>query len=238
MTDGPPAPQRPTARQVARSALHDVGRTVAQADLALAYAATVTVVTVLVLLQPAARQAEVLARLSGNLHNLGAEPLVSVLGSALVVENAVSLLLVVPLVVALAYLQRFVGRLGAVVIGLLGHVGAGLVVAAAVGWAIVHGVADDAQARVTDVGVSYVLATAMAFLVLAVPRRWRRTYLLATAAVWLVPAAITRTFTDLGHATALAIGLLLALVAARAVSASRRGGSGQEVRPRRAARSG
>lgn len=205
-----------------RDALRDVWRTVRRADLAIAYCAAVTAVTLWVQVQSPARQAEILDRVSSNLTNLRSEPLVSMLGSAFVVESVAGLTLVVQLLVVLAYLQRFVGRLASLVVGLAGHVGAGLVVAAALTTGIFHGFVDDSVAEATDVGVSYVMACAMGFLVLAVPPRWRWWYLAATALYWLLPGAFLRTFTDAGHATALTIGLLLALVASRAVAADHR----------------
>jgi len=222
MTDGQPVPGGQSRGDTIRAVLRDVGRTVAHADLAIAYCATVTVVTLIVMLQPEERTAEILARVSANLDNLRAEPLVSMLGSAFVVESIWGLALVVQLLVVLAYLQRFVGRLASVVVGLAGHVGAGLVVAAGLATGIFHGFVDESVAAATDVGVSYVMAEAMGFLVLAVPPRWRWWYLGATAVYWLLPGAIMRTFTDAGHASALTIGLLLALVAARAVAADHR----------------
>ena len=220
MTDGQAAPDRRPARLDLRAVLRDVGRTVASADLALAYCVTVTAVSLVVLLGPHAEV--ILERLSGNVENLLSDPLVSQLASALVVETVPGLALVVPLLVALAYLQRFVGRLASLVVGLAGHVGAGLVVAAGLSNGIFRGLVDEQLAEATDVGVSYVLASTTGFLVLAVPRRWRWWYVGAVAAFWLVPAAFTRTFTDAGHVSALVIGLLLALVAARTVAADRR----------------
>jgi hypothetical protein len=221
MTDARSAPGRRALGDVVPAVLRDVGRTVAHADLAIAYCATVTVVTLVVMLQPEERTAEILARVSGNLDNLRAEPVVSLLGSAFVVESLWGLVLVVQLLVVLAYLQRFVGRLASLVVGLAGHVGAGLVVAVGLATGIFHGFVDESVAQATDVGVSYVMACAMGFLVLAVPPPWRWWYLGATAAYWLVPGAITRTFTDAGHVSALVIGLLLALVSARSSHLSR-----------------
>ncbi|MEZ0448829.1 rhomboid-like protein [Cellulomonas sp. ICMP 17802] len=222
MTSGRPAPRRTGAGDMLRAALRDVGQTVAHADLALLYCATVTVVTIVVMLQPAERTAQILDRASGNLNNLRAEPLVAMFGSAFVVEGVSGLLLVLQLLVVLAYLQRFVGRLASLVVGLAGHVVAGLFVAVGVATGIFHGFVDESVAGATDVGVSYVMAACMGFLVLEIPQRWRWWYLGATAAYWLLPGTIDPTFTDVGHASALAIGLLLALVAARVVAADHR----------------
>jgi len=211
-------------RTLARGVLLDVWDTVKRADLAIAYCAVVTAVTLWVHAQAPERQAEILDQVSSNLDNLRSAPVASMLGSAFVVDSVVGLTLVVPLLVVLAYLQRFVGRLAAVVVGLAGHVGAGLVVALGLATGIFHGFVDESVAGATDVGVSYVMACAMGFLVLAVPPTWRWWYLAAAALYWLLPGAFLRTFTDAGHATALAIGLLLALVASRVVAADRRAG--------------
>ncbi|WP_051274966.1 rhomboid-like protein [Cellulomonas sp. URHD0024] len=211
---------RPVGALVGR-VLRDVWATVRRADLAIAYCAVVTVVTVWVHLQTPERQAEILARVSTNLVSLRAEPVVAMLGSALLVQSVWGLYLVVLLLVVLAYLQQFVGRLASLTIGLVGHVGASLVVALGLAAGIFHGVVDKSVATATDVGVSYVMACAMGFLTLAVPPRWRWWYLAAIAVYWLLPAA-TPTFTDAGHATSLTLGLLLAFVASRAVAADHR----------------
>ncbi|WP_426593187.1 rhomboid-like protein [Cellulomonas sp. McL0617] len=200
----------------------DVWRTVRRADLAIAYCVTVTLVTTWVFLQTPERQAEILSRVSTNLVSLRAEPVLAMLASALVVSSMWGLYLVAPLLVVLAYLQRFVGRLASLAVGLSGHVGASMVVALALASGISHGVIDESVSRATDVGVSYVMAGAMGFLVLAVPRRWRWWYMIPTALYWLLPGVIDLTFTDFGHATALGIGLLFAFVASRTVTADHR----------------
>ncbi len=146
MTDGPPAPSTPGTGDTVRRILRDVARTVAHADLALAYCGCVTVATVVVMLQSEERTAEILAEVSANLENLRAAPLVSMLGSAFVVESVWGLALVAQLLVVLAYLQRFVGRLASVVVGLAGHVGAGLVVAAGLATGIFRGFVDESVA--------------------------------------------------------------------------------------------
>jgi len=211
---------RPVGELVGR-VLRDVWATVRRADLAIAYCVVVTAVTTWVHLQTPERQTEILARVSTNLVSLRAEPVVAMLGSALLVQSMWGLYLVVLLLVVLAYLQRFVGRLASLTVGLIGHVGASLVVALGLTAGIFHGVVDESVATATDVGVSYVMACAMGFLTLAVPLRWRWWYLAATVAYWLLPAA-DPTFTDAGHATSLALGLLLALVASRTVAADHR----------------
>lgn len=202
--------------------LRGVWGTVKRADLAIAYCVVVAAVTTWVHLQTPERQAEILAHVSTNLVSLREQPVVAMLGSALLVQSMWGLYLVVLLLVVLAYLQAFVGRLAALVVGLVGHVGASLVVALGLAAGIFHGVVDKSVASATDVGVSYVMASAMGFLVLAVPRRWRWWYLAGTTLYWLSPLVAGVTFTDAGHASALVLGLLMALVSSRVLAADRR----------------
>ena len=166
------------------------------------------------------RTAEILAQVSTNLDNLRAAPLASMLGSAFVSRAS----WVSPSSRPCSSCWPTCSRssvASSVVVGLAGHVGAGLVVAVGLATGIFHGFVDESVAEATDVGVSYVMACAMGFL--SSPCHGagsggtsRRRPVLACA------GAFTRTFTDAGHATALAIGLLLALVASRAVASDHR----------------
>ncbi len=202
-----------------RHALADAARTVRRADLAIAYCGVVTVLTVVLnVIDPETKQ-RIVAETSSNLDNLRDHPVQSLLASAFVVPRPIGLVLVAMLLVVLAYAQRFIGRAGALVVGLTGHIGATVIVAMALQSGIFHDLVDPSVRDDVDVGVSYVLACTMAFLTLFVPSRRRWVWSVALAVYWLLPAAIERSFTDAGHATALAIGWLLAFVCWRAVTA-------------------
>jgi hypothetical protein len=73
-----------------------------------------------------------------------------------------------------------------------------------------------------DVGISYVLACLAGLLTVRVPPRWRQGYVAALVLYFVGPLLLRPTFTALGHTTALAIGLGLALLAARTAQAARR----------------
>ena len=143
----------------------------------------------------------------------------ALLASAFVVPRPTGLVLVAMLLVVLAYAQRFVGRAGALVVGLTGHVGATTIVALGLLSGIFHDVVDPSVRNDPDVGVSYVLACTMAFLTLFMAGRWRWVWSGGLALFWLLPGALERSFTDAGHAAALAIGWVMAFVSWRAVQA-------------------
>ena len=208
-----------TVRGDVTDACRDVGRTVLRADLTLAYCAVVAALTIALNLISAADRRRVVSATSTNLDNLREHPLQSLVASAFVVPRPGGLVLVAFLLVALAYSQRFIGRAGALVIGLAGHIGATAVVAMGLQTGIFHDLVDPSVRSADDVGVSYVLASTMAFLTLFIPgpRRWLWCGFLAL--YWLLPGGIQRSFTDAGHAIALLIGGLMAFVCWRAVAA-------------------
>ncbi len=211
----------PTTGAVVRRALVDAGRTVRRADLAIAYCAVVTVLTIVLNLVDAETKQRIVSETSSNLANLRDHPVQSLLASAFVVPRPAGLLLVAVLLVVLAYTQRFIGRAGALVVGLAGHVGATIIVATALASGIFHHLVDPSVRTATDVGVSYVLACSMGFLTLFVPEGRRWLWSAGLALLWLLPGAVARSFTDAGHATALSIGWLMAFVCWRAVVAQR-----------------
>jgi hypothetical protein len=205
-----------------RRALADAGRTVRRADLAIAYCGVVAVVTVVLNVIDEEDKQRIIAETSSNLANLRDHPVQSLLASAFVVPHLAGLVLVAMLLVVLAYAQRFIGRAAALVVGLSGHIGATIIVATALESGIFHHLVDPSVRTATDVGVSYVLACSTGFLTLFVPpgRRWL--WCAGLALYWLLPGAISRTFTDAGHAAALSIGWLMAFVCWRAVDAQLR----------------
>jgi len=214
-----------------RRALADAGRTVRRADLAIAYCGIVAALTVVLnVIDPEDKQ-RIIAETSSNLANLRDHPVQSLLASAFVVPRPIGLVLVAMLLVVLAYVQRFIGRAAALVVGLSGHVGATIIVATALESGIFHELVDPSVRTATDVGVSYVLACSMGFLTLFVPGRRRWLWCAGLATYWLLPGAFERSFTAAGHAAALSIGWLMAFVCWRAVTAHLRHlGQGPEWR--------
>ena len=125
-----------------RRALADAGRTVRSADLAIAYCGIVTAVTVVLNVIDAEDKERIIQETSSNLDNLRDHPVQSLLASAFVVPHPAGLVLVAVLLVVLAYAQRFVGRVAALVVGLSGHIGATIIVATALMSGIFHDLVD------------------------------------------------------------------------------------------------
>ncbi|MBE7702322.1 hypothetical protein H9623_18685 [Oerskovia sp. Sa1BUA8] len=213
MTDGPAGGTSPA--HLARHALTDVWSTVRRADLAIVYCAVVLLVAVVLwFLSPEMRD-QVYEDTSTNLVNLRDRPLSVLIASAFVISTPGEVLLVLQLLVVLAYAQRFVGRLASLAVGFMGHVGATVCTAVVLTTGIFHGFVNPSVATVDDVGVSYVMASVMGFLTVAVPRRWRWWWIAFVVLYWVAPGLVTQSFTAVGHTTALVVGLTVAFVAGR-----------------------
>lgn len=211
---------RPPWRDAARSVLRDVGRTVARSDVALVYGGLVTAGALVMAFLPDATVDAITAHASGNLDNMRARPVESLVLSGLVLPHPSNLVLVVWLVVAVAYTQRWLGRVATLLVVIAGQVVPSLVVGAVLTTGIARGWLSPALAGADDVGVSYVVACVAGVLVARVPRRWRWRYLGLLVAVWVLPGVWQRSFTDVGHASALVVGLAVAQVVSRGVSAA------------------
>ncbi len=91
----------------------------------------------------------------------------------------------------------------------VGHIGATLLVASGLTAAIEQGWLPGSLTRATDVGMSYGAAAVLGSLTAAMPRRWRPGWI----GWWLGVAGavfiLGRDFTDIGHAVALLLGMLV-----------------------------
>ncbi len=220
-------PWRARAGPAVARAWHDARRTaraavqlVLSSDLALGYAAVVAAVTIVLQLVPAEVRADVVARCSTNIANLRDRPVFVLVVSAFVVPNLAGLLQLPVLMLVYATGQRWVGRAGTVLAAGFGHVGATLLVATLIASGITHGRLAESVAQASDVGVSYGVACLAGFVVSRVPPRWRGVYVAALAGFYAGPLLRHQTFTDVGHVTALLLGLALALLAARVARAA------------------
>ena len=101
------------------------------------------------------------------------------------------------------------GSVKLVVAFVVGHVGATLLVAVGLTAAVELGWLPVSVSRATDVGMSYGAAAVLGALTAAIPRRWRCAWIGWWLAVGLAVVAVGRGFTDVGHAVALALGMLV-----------------------------
>jgi hypothetical protein len=148
---------------------------------------------------------------STNLHNLSHGRLGTLLGSAFVVE-AGPLYFWLPFLTCLLVLAELHLRtIRLIVAFLVGHVGATLLVAAALAVSVKMGWMPWSITRVSDVGMSYGALAALGALTATIPRRWRAAWIAWWMSVGLAAAIVGGEFTNAGHAVALMLGVLVSL---------------------------
>lgn len=208
-----------------RHAAVEAGRLLRHGDLAIVYAVVLVGVTTVLSVLGSHTYDTVVANSSTNLANLREQPWAVLLASAFVVSSPWGLWLLPFLMLLYAAAQRWVGRLGTVVVAAVGHVGATLVVATGLSAGIAHGTLRRATVlHAIDVGVSYGMVCVAAFLIARVPRRWRAVYTVVVVAYVAVPFALEPSFTGAGHSISFVLGALLAVLAHRVERAVRRSG--------------
>ncbi|MEX0169139.1 rhomboid-like protein [Streptomyces sp. LMG1-1-1.1] len=170
--------------------------------------AVIALTSLVIALSPAGLDTYLLHRNSSNLHQLAHHPLRALLGSAFWIADPADLLLYAVLFEVLhAPVERWLGTPKWLFTVATAHVAATLVSQQVVLAAIQLHDVPRSMAHVVDIGVSYGLAASAGILTYRLPRPWRWLYLAGAVAFFLVPLAADRTYTDLGHAISLAIGL-------------------------------
>jgi hypothetical protein len=167
------------------------------------------VTTTLSVLGPTAAD-RVIRHASTNLHNLNHGHVGTLLGSAFVVDAGAPYLWMPGLVCLMGVAELF-WRSGRLVVAFaVGHIGATLLVAAGLAAAVKLAWLPVAITRAEDVGMSYGATAVLGTLTGVVPRRFRSTWIgwwlaVGAAVVWL-----GSDFTDVGHAVALVLGMVVA----------------------------
>lgn len=144
---------------------------------------------------------------STNIHELTQDPLRVLATSAFWIDGGRWIPYAVLYTVFHAPAERWLGTLRWLAVVVLAHVLASLVSEGVLAWAIRHGHVPWSAANTLDVGVSYALAGVIAVLTYRIPRPWRYVYLFAVLVFYGIPLVTGRSFTDLGHFTAVLIGL-------------------------------
>ena len=118
--------------------------------------------------------AKLLALASTDAHNLWHRPILSLISSALWIEDSGWLVYVLIFALAVAPLERRIGATSTFAVFAVGHVVATLATELPVMWALTHGLLPPTDARWLDIGVSYgFFATAGATVPILAPRlRW------------------------------------------------------------------
>ncbi|MEU6991638.1 rhomboid-like protein [Streptomyces sp. NPDC046465] len=152
-------------------------------------------------------EAEFLRQRSTNIHELSRNPVRVLISSAFWIDGGGWLSYAVLYTVFHASAERSFGTRRWLAVAALAHVLATLVSEGVLALAVHHGAAPRSAVNTLDVGVSYALAGVVAVLTYRIPAPWRYGYLLVVVAVYGTPLITGRTFTDLGHFTAVLIGL-------------------------------
>ncbi|MFB7454425.1 rhomboid-like protein [Streptomyces sp. NPDC056194] len=170
--------------------------------------AVIAITSLVIALSPHGLETYLLHRNSSNLYQLAHHPMRALLGSAFWIENPADLLLYAVLFeVFHAPVERWLGTPKWLLTVAGAHVAATLISQQVVLAAIQLHDVPRSMAHVVDIGVSYGLAASAGILTYRLPTPWRWPYLAVVTAFFLVPLAADRTYTDLGHAISLAIGL-------------------------------
>ena len=177
----------------------------------LVYAAALFVIASLLLILGPRVQDSVVGHLSTNLENLGQGHLGTLVGSAFVTAEGYTYLLLPGLVCLLALAELLWCSRRLIQAFALGHVGATLIVAAGLAAAIKLGWLPISVAHANDVGLSYGALAVLGALTAAIPMQWRPAWIGGWVTIALVVAVSAADFTAIGHAVALALGMLMSI---------------------------
>lgn len=149
------------------------------------------------------------ARASTNLHNLAHGHVGTLVGSALVVDAGPLYFWLPFLTCLLALAELHLRTVRLFVAFLVGHIGATLVVAAALAAAVEFGWLPLSITRASDVGMSYGALAVLGAMTAVIPQRWRAAWVGWWVSAGLASAIIGGDFTDAGHTVAVVLGVLV-----------------------------
>ena len=184
-----------------------VWRYVRSAPLTYSWLVVLLITTIIQHTIPARHLHALLQKDSTNLHHLGSDPIRVLIQSLLWIDGKYwwPYLIVFTLFVAPA--ERWLGRLRWLVVGVACHVGATYLSEGYLYWRIQEAITSPRLIDARDIGVSYFVVGIVGVLTYHVPRRWRWLYLAGAVVVFGAVLAVKRDFTNVGHFTALLIGL-------------------------------
>ncbi|MGW6978016.1 rhomboid-like protein [Streptomyces sp. NPDC054932] len=169
----------------------------------------IAVTSIIVAVAPDRLESVLLHRNSSNINQLVKYPVRALASSAFWIVNPASLALYVVLFEFFhAPVERWLGTLRWFLIVATAHVVATLVSQKVLLTAIQDHRAPQSMTHVVDIGVSYGLAASIGVLTYRIHGHWKWLYLAGAVAFFGIPLTTGGTFTDLGHAIALTVGLL------------------------------
>jgi hypothetical protein len=175
----------------------------------VAYAVIVTGVTTALLYLGPEIHDRVIRHASTNLHNLSHGRVGTLFASAFVVDAGPIYLWLPGLVCLMAIAELLWGSGRLTVAFALGHVGATVLVAVGLTAAVEWSWLPASVTRAVDVGMSYGAAAVLGSLTAAIPRHWRPAWTGWWLAAGIAVIVLGRDFTDVGHAVALVLGMVV-----------------------------
>jgi len=184
-----------------------VWRYVKSAPLTYSWLALLLVTTIVQHSIPLRRLHALLQKDSTNLHHLASDPVRVLVQSLLWIDGQYWTPYLVVFTLFLAPAERWLGRLRWLFVGLVSHVGATYLSEGYLYWRIQEAVSSPRLIDARDIGVSYFVVGIVGVLTYRIPRRWRLMYVVGALLVFAISLAVKQDFTQLGHFSALLIGL-------------------------------
>jgi hypothetical protein len=181
----------------------------ARVQFTIGYAAVLLAVSCAILVLGPHAHDVIIQRASTNLHNLAHGHLGTLLGSALVVDAGPLYFWLPFLTCLLALAELHLRTIRLVAAFLVGHIGATLLVAAALAAAVEFGWLPLSITRASDVGMSYGALAVLGAMTAVIPGRWRGAWVGWWVSAGIASAIIGADFTDAGHTVAVILGLLV-----------------------------
>jgi hypothetical protein len=199
-----------THRQIqplSSSTVETVWRYVKSAPLTYSWLVVLLITTIIQHSIPAHRLQALLQKESTNLHHLASDPIRVLVQSLLWIDGKYWWPYLLVFTLFLAPAERWLGHLRWLVVGLVCHIGATYLSEGYLYWRIQEAVSSPRLIDARDIGVSYFVVGIVGVLTYHIPSRWRWLYLAAALVVFGLSLAVKRDFTQLGHFSALLIGL-------------------------------
>src|ERR1700739_3641715 len=180
----------------------------ARGQFTVGYAAGLLAISLAILLLGPHAHDVLVQRASTNLHNLSHGHVGTLLGSALVVDAGPLYFWLPFLTCPLALAELHLRSIRLAVAFLVGHIGATLLVAAALAAAVGLGWMPLSITRASDGGMRYGALAVLGAMTAVIPRRWRAAGVGWWVSAGLASAIIGGGFTDAGHTVAVVLGVL------------------------------
>jgi len=184
-----------------------VWRYVRSAPLTYSWLVVLLITTMIQHAIPARRLHALLRKESTNLHHLATDPIRVLIQSLLWIDGQYWWPYLVVFTLFLAPAERWLGHWRWLIVGLVCHIGATYLSEGYLFWRIEAAITSPRLIDARDIGVSYFVVGIVGVLTYHIPPRWRWLYVITALVVFAAVLAVKRDFTNVGHFSALLIGL-------------------------------